>query len=949
MTTLHLVPHTHWDREWYLPFQVFRLKLVHLLDLLAVVLESDPAFTTFTLDGQTILLEDYLSLRPERRAAMEQWVRQGRVLIGPWYILPDEFLVSPEAMVRNLLAGKEDCARFGGRMDVGYIPDPFGHIGQMPQILRGFGIEFAAFRRGLDEEPCELWWEAPDGSRVLTAYLRDGYDNAARLPTAAPAFAAAIAARRDSLTPHCATSHRLLLNGTDHQEPQPELPILVAQAWTETDSLVLSTLPRYLEGVRAEVDAGRAIPTIRGEARSPRRHHLLPAVLSSRTWIKQRNHLCETLLQRWVEPFSAWADLLAAPLPDRSVFTGHLETPRIREVQPVIRSTWRMLLQCQPHDSICGCSIDPVHEEMRSRFDQVEQMGEELTRQSLQSLANQVDTTSNAPQGSLAALVVFNPVASAARQLLETEFALPAGLADFQIVDADARPVPFRTLRRFDKSLADMDLDAEGLRGMFSMVHDGRVLGLAVQAVAVVPRPGGTLVDVLLAENAEPNPDALQAAEAQLASLLADPPHSAFRLLVRLASRAKIVCAPPQIPAHGHRTFWLRSAPPAPGKSTQDMARHIENDDLIMEAEQDGTLRLTDKRSHRTYAGLMRFSDRAERGDSYTHCPLEGDLPIETPAGEPQVERLQEPTGETLVIRLEYHLPQRLSDDRKSRTGGPCKLPITVRARLAPGVPCLDLEIELDNQAQDHRLQVLFPTGSSTSAGMWDAAFQLVDRPTAPPQGGADWIEQPAPEMPMRDFVSDRRSNGLMVAARGLREGCVSPEGVIAVTLLRCFGWLSRDDLATRKGGAGPQVETPGGQERGSHRFELSLIPFLGDWPAALPLADSYQAGLRAEVTPVHTGRLPSSISLLQIEPATLRLSAVKAAEDGRGMIVRLVNLSPDAATASIRTLLPLRRAALVRLDETPLRDLAIREPNCAQIPIGPHQIQTLRLEFNTT
>ncbi|MCX6072347.1 MAG: alpha-mannosidase, partial [Chloroflexi bacterium] len=119
MTTLHLVPHTHWDREWYLPFQVFHLKLVHLLDLLADVLEADPAFTAFTLDGQTILLEDYLSLRPERRAALERWVHEGRILIGPWYILPDEFLVSPEALVRNLLAGKKDCARFGGRMDVG--------------------------------------------------------------------------------------------------------------------------------------------------------------------------------------------------------------------------------------------------------------------------------------------------------------------------------------------------------------------------------------------------------------------------------------------------------------------------------------------------------------------------------------------------------------------------------------------------------------------------------------------------------------------------------------------------------------------------------------------------------------------------------------------------------------------------------------------------------------
>jgi alpha-mannosidase len=139
-------------------------------------------------------------------------------------VLPDEFLVSPEALVRNLRAGQSDCAGFGARVDFGYIPDPFGHIGQMPQILRGFGIDTAAFRRGLDDQPCELGWEAPDGSRLLTAYLRDGYDNAARLPTAPGPFAAAIAARRDWLRPHCATSQRLVLNGTDHLEPQTEIP-----------------------------------------------------------------------------------------------------------------------------------------------------------------------------------------------------------------------------------------------------------------------------------------------------------------------------------------------------------------------------------------------------------------------------------------------------------------------------------------------------------------------------------------------------------------------------------------------------------------------------------------------------------------------------------------------------------------------------------------------------
>ncbi len=173
----------------------------------------------------------------------------------------------------------------------------------------------------------------------------------------------------------------------------------------------------------------------------------------------------------------------------------------------------------------------------------------------------------------------------------------------------------------------------------------------------------------------------------------------------------------------------------------------------------------------------------------------------------------------------------------------------------------------------------------------------------------------------MRDFVSSHRSDGLMIAARGLREARVTPEGEIVVTLLRCFGWLSRDDMATRKGGAGPQVETPGGQELGRHRFELSLIPFSGDLTSALPLAETFQAGLRAAITPVHAGRLPSSVSLLQIEPAGLRLSAVKSAEDTRGVIVRVFNPWEAPTLASIRSHLPLQHAALLRLDESPVRE----------------------------
>ena len=135
--TLLVVSHTHWDREWYLPFQLYRIKLVRLIDRLLAILDSDPAYAYFMLDGQTVVLEDYLEVRPERRADLEGYIRSGRVLAGPWYILPDEFLVGGEAVIRNLLRGHAIARQFGGVMEVGYVPDPFGQISQLPQILRG--------------------------------------------------------------------------------------------------------------------------------------------------------------------------------------------------------------------------------------------------------------------------------------------------------------------------------------------------------------------------------------------------------------------------------------------------------------------------------------------------------------------------------------------------------------------------------------------------------------------------------------------------------------------------------------------------------------------------------------------------------------------------------------------------------------------------------------------
>ncbi|MEW6271584.1 MAG: alpha-mannosidase, partial [Thermodesulfobacteriota bacterium] len=218
-----LVAHTHWDREWYRTFQTFRARLVDAVDRVLELLAEDEGFR-FLLDGQTIALEDYLEVRPERRAELAAACRARRIAIGPWWVQPDSLLPSGEAHVRNLLEGRLVGEAFGGTSTVAYTPDSFGHPAQMPQLFRGFGLGPFVYWRGngdeQDELPAEWLWEAPDGSTVLAHHLGEGYFAASGLPQdpdEAAAFLAGLAQRLGARTRNDAV---LLMNGFDHAPPE---------------------------------------------------------------------------------------------------------------------------------------------------------------------------------------------------------------------------------------------------------------------------------------------------------------------------------------------------------------------------------------------------------------------------------------------------------------------------------------------------------------------------------------------------------------------------------------------------------------------------------------------------------------------------------------------------------------------------------------------------------
>lgn len=938
-----IISHTHWDREWYQPFQTFRLRLVKLVDKLLDIMASDPDYRFFTLDGQTIVVEDYLDVRPEREAEIRALVQSGRLLIGPWFILPDEFLVSPEAIVRNLLLGHRIAHKFGLKMNVGYVPDQFGHISQLPHILRGFGMSEAVAWRGLADHPFELRWRGRGDDEVLLIYLRGGYGNAAHLPSQDPeAFADAVQTLVADMAAHSRSGCLPLMNGTDHMEPQPGLPAAIRHASQRLPDLDIrhSTLPAYIQAVRDALgpQGVDTLPVVQGELRSCKTQHLLPGVLSARMWIKQRNAAIQTLLERWAEPWAAFAEQLAAHV-------GMPPTP-LAPTRDIVRRAWRYLLENQPHDSICGCSVDQVHREMRTRYDWAEQIGETIVQQSLEAIAH----AAAAPGGQIA-LVVFNPLTGPRTDVLEATLELPQSLGEFALMDEKGERVPCQVLERQQEEFFAGTFAREDLLLLAGAAQDGKVQDRPIREVLLRKEGDRARLDITLGESGAPDPAALQAWAALSHTLLGDETIREVQVRVRSPLRCRVALVPSDVPAFGYRAFGVHpAAPDGNSNPLSASALRLENEFLTVQVEpRDGTLSIVHKPTGMRLVGVNRFVDGGDRGDEYNYCPPERDTLVDAPCEKPLIRLVEAgPARAALEIDLLYRLPESLSPDRASRSSHNVAVPITTRVTLAAGVPRCDIQTTVVNAARDHRLRVLVPTPIQAAHSFAEGHYDVVQRDLALPADTADWVEQPQPTFPQRAFcdVNDGEK-GVMVAVRGLPEGEVilHDEGAtLAVTLLRCVGWLSRDDLATRKWGAGPSRPTPEAQELGEHTFHYAIIPHAGGWEQAFRQAHAFETPMRAVQAAIPQGPLSPEASLLSAWPDSLVVTAVKAPEEGEGLIVRVCNYSERAVDAELEFAWPLRRAQRVNLAEQPLEFLAIVDGRKVRFPCGPWQTATVRV-----
>ncbi|MBN1556865.1 MAG: hypothetical protein JW951_01820 [Lentisphaerae bacterium] len=945
----HWISNTHWDREWRFSAQRTRYKLVQMLDTLLDIFEKHPDYRHFHLDSQTLPLQDYLEIRPERTDTIRTLVTDGRLAVGPWFCLPDEFCVGGEALIRNLLLGHRMARRFGAVSKTGYSPFSWGQISQMPQIYTGFGINMMSFYRGTNtleaKGRSEYWWQGPDGTRILVSRLaprprynvwyliqraafwnldtvaRRHYDwtqiggpfrlmnepdetldggyihprfayHAGRIPDQARTAI-------DEQTGHWTTPHRFWSSGHDSSSPDVrEIRMMedCDKALGDEADVFHSTVTAWQDGVLAGVPPD--LPVVTGEMHHPAApgssSELIGWIISARTYIKQENFATERDLAHYAEPLSVIAALLGTEYPQRYIHTAY---------------NW--LLQNHGHDSIAGCARDAVHDDMMYRYRQAREIGNCLTEQGMMEICRSIDFKDWEPDD--VAVVVFNPAAFARGEVMSAVLDVPAAWACDDIAVQDSA---------------------------------GGTVACQVSAVDTTVKPLYT--------------------------------HCSDVVNVIPSVRYRLCMALPEVPSLGYRAFKVSPVRKVPkvttGRQPESMLtgpQSMANALLEVAINANGTLDVTDRRTGRRHRGLGYFRDSSETGDPWIHTPTEQEAVYTTLNETARVSLLRDGALETVFrVELDWALPESSIDNDTARSPHLKPYPLVNTVTLRRGQPWVEIETEVDNTVENHYLQVCFPSDIASDTVDVQGQFDIIARSLLTPDHTL-YYEKPQSEQPMNSFIDiSDGTHGLGLLNQGLKAytGNDDPRRTLNLTLLRCFPMklCAMDDRTdyTRT--------DHGGQCPGRHTFRYGIAPHAGDWSAAglWRLADRFNLPfVAAQTGPTQHGHAPKERSFLEIDNPCVQLSAVKRSEDESGWVVRLFNAHDGAVTTRLRFnggrrgqpaaqsptertaaefVLPDTAAGAWReiktatLEELPLADLVPDDDGWVSVALGPRQIGTV-------
>lgn len=921
---IHVIHNTHWDREFRASFQRSRRWLVDMMDRVIETLETNRAYKSYMLDSQTIPLLDYLEVRPEMELRLRKLIKSRRLLVGPWFTLPDSFNIGGESIVRNLLWGRRVAARFGAEpMRAGYTPFNWGQPSQFPQIYRGFGIDSALFYRGISphEADSEFLWRGADGSELLghrfsvfarynwyylvfrrAAYGQEPYERGVkwdqfdetpfaiadgprsqgvgvRLIAPSPSLRSGEGARglRDMLDVEggsYTTPIFLALHGHDFSVPHPmdvEIFEDAKRGLRDGEKLLFSNLEDALDSIRQNLDRTK-LKVLEGERRGNLKTgqwtYLLPDTISARTYLKVQNFVAETELALQCEPLLALAAAHGMPYP--RVFVDR---------------AWQYLLSNHTHDAVAGCAPDHVCLDMEYRVRQTREIAAVLTEDAMQHIARNLasgDTGLDVIQ-----LVAFNSLPYRRRVIQEVAISVPRelGAQSLEIVDESGKIFDYQEVKVSNESVfVDSALNVPNF-------WDNRT----------------------------------------------------FRVIVDFG----------ELPALGYKVFTVRLKTTPDRKTGSQIVEpnRMFNGCIEVSIEPSGAVSIFDNITGQVLEHVNTLEDCGECGNAWKGQRPQFDKVFNS-KGASAVIWVEEdgPLRTTIGARYDFQIPE--SSDKEKRSDRLIAIPITCLFTLKKNDPRLLVTMRIDNRARDHRLRAIIPTNRFDAlVSHAETHFDVVERTIKPPDTH-DWRE-PAPlTHPTRSAImiedEDRDTKerlGMAVLTRGLHEYEVTFDDMgIAITLLRAFRIILEVSEDKKQ-----ELPDQGSQCLGVQEFEYALMPYAGTWREAgvLRAAQEFNTPARVVQCGRGRGRLPREASLLEMGGASEAVfAALKQSEDGAGFALRYFNPVNDPIEVAIQS--PhIKKAARVNLDESPIKNVKATMAGVTVLTPAK-KIETLKLEFKT-
>lgn len=867
MKKVHIVPHMHWDREWYFTTEESRILLVNNMEEIMEMLETNQDYPYYVLDGQTAILEDYFAVKPENKERVKKLVQEGRLIIGPWYTQTDEMIVGGESIVRNLLYGMKDCEEFGEPMKIGYLPDSFGQSAQMPMILNGFDIKYSIFWRGTSErhgtDKTEFYWETDDGSNVLVQLFPLGYAIGKYLPEDKEVLQSRIDKYFTVLDRGATTDHIILPNGHDQMPIQKNIFTVIEKLekiYPERE-FFLSKFENVFENLETQSD----LDTLKGEFLDGKYMRVHRSIYSTRMDIKAANTRIENKITNILEPLASIAFLLG--------FEYH---------HGLIELIWKEIMKNHAHDSIGCCCSDKVHREILNRFYLAEEKVDQLINFYKRKIVDSMDTTNGHDR-----ITLFNLLPYERNEVVTTT--VMTKLKSFKLVDHESNEIDFEIIasKITDPGLIDRQI-----------VHYG-------------------------------NYD----------------PFIEYTIQIK-----------DTIPSMGYKTYFVEESDEVIKKITYSTSK-IETDYYEIAVNSNGTLNIFDKQHKQSFTNVLLLENGGDDGDEYDYSPLLSEELIYSDSVQAETKIQQNRYGATIDIKYTLAVPSNIEKRKEKNIDGAMEVHIIVN--VPNHKPRIDINIDVNNQAKDHRLRVLIPTGIASTFSVSDNQFGSIKREVVDSAihvwEKENWDERPDSIYPMLSFVGlSNNEYGISLLTNSTREYEIVGEkfDTIAITLFRSVGFLGKEEMVRRPGRpSGIKLPTPDSQMIGKISLEFAIATYYKEENVAR-IAKEYLTPIVAyNKIPYNAMKLnksdvktPVEFSFFRDRSSNAVLSTLKRAEREDGFLLRFYNPLEVDANVVFEFNCELEEVFAVNLNEDVQEELLVDEKQIG-INVSPNQVKSALLK----